>query len=300
MASTFNGARADVLTGIHSFVRGSSNRLISSSGLGWTGVSLEVHDASPTEKKEVISADHIIVLFTGHASRGEKSSQGRCVPYSYDPGAMNIYPAGPLPAARLFTSARLIVCALDPRFVRESSSDLDVPRPSELRCAQNFRDPSLQALIRLLAAEADSGGLSGRLYVDHLAHALALRFLRHREATGSQMYPRSENRPNRALQRVLDRMKAEFATDLDLRTLSAESGYGRTQFLRMFRTATGCSPHQWLTRFRMEQAKTMLKETSRSVIDIALTCGFSTHAHFANTFRKIVGATPSGYRRELR
>jgi AraC-like DNA-binding protein len=76
------------------------------------------------------------------------------------------------------------------------------------------------------------------------------------------------------LQRVLDRMKADLATDLDLDTLAAESGYSRSHFLRTFRAAMGCSPHQCLTRLRVEQAKTILREYATSLIDIALACGF--------------------------
>jgi transcriptional regulator GlxA family with amidase domain len=105
---------------------------------------------------------------------------------------------------------------------------------------------------------------------------------------------------NRLLQRVLDRMKADLATDLDLSTLAAESGYSRSHFLRMFRARMGCSPHQYLTRLRVDQAKTILREYSVSLIDIALACGFSSHAHFSNTFRQIVGVTPSEYRRTHR
>jgi transcriptional regulator GlxA family with amidase domain len=101
----------------------------------------------------------------------------------------------------------------------------------------------------------------------------------------------------RLLQRVLDRMKADLATDLDLNTLAAESGYSRSHFLRTFRTLMGCSPHQCLTRLRVEKAKTILRGNSISLIDIALDCGFSSHAHFSNTFRQIVGIAPSEYRR---
>jgi transcriptional regulator GlxA family with amidase domain len=101
----------------------------------------------------------------------------------------------------------------------------------------------------------------------------------------------------RLLQRALDRMKADLASDLGLNTLAAESGYSRSHFLRTFRAVMGCSPHQCLTRLRVEQAKTILRENSISLIDIALDCGFSSHAHFSNTFRQIVGATPSEYRR---
>ena len=101
----------------------------------------------------------------------------------------------------------------------------------------------------------------------------------------------------RLLQRVLDRMNVDPAATLDLNTLAAESGYSRSHFLRTFRAVMGCSPHQWLTRLRVEQAKTTLREQSISLIDIALDCGFSSHAHFSKTFRQIVGVTPSDYRR---
>jgi AraC-like DNA-binding protein len=102
---------------------------------------------------------------------------------------------------------------------------------------------------------------------------------------------------NRLLLRVLDKMKSDLATDLDLRTLAAESGYSRSHFLRTFRAAMGCSPHQCLTQLRVEQAKTLLRGNSISLIEIALDCGFSSHAHFSNTFRQIAGVTPSEYRR---
>jgi AraC-like DNA-binding protein len=59
----------------------------------------------------------------------------------------------------------------------------------------------------------------------------------------------------RLLQRVLDRMKADLAADLDLGTLAAESGYSRSHFLRTFRAVMECSPHQYLTRLRVERAK---------------------------------------------
>src|SRR3984893_18386836 len=96
---------------------------------------------------------------------------------------------------------------------------------------------------------------------------------------------------------VFDRRMSDLATDLHVSTLAAESGYSRSHFLRTFRAAMGYSPHQWLTRLRVEQAKTILRQNSNSLIDIALDCGFSSHAHLSNTFRRIVGVTPSEYRR---
>jgi protein-tyrosine-phosphatase len=72
--------------GIDALVRGSSTRSFSSQALDWYGVCLEFHDASPTERSEASSADHVIALFTNHRARGESEiSSGRFAPYSYSP-----------------------------------------------------------------------------------------------------------------------------------------------------------------------------------------------------------------------
>ena len=63
--------------------------------------------------------------------------------------------------------------------------------------------------------------------------------------------------------------------------------------------STGYSPHDWLTHLRIEEAKTRLQRKPHSLIDIALDCGFSSHGHFSNTFRRIVGVTPREYRTRL-
>ena len=78
------------------------------------------------------------------------------------------------------------------------------------------------------------------------------------------------------------------------------SGYSKDHFLRMFRSATGFTPHRYLLLLRIKRAQELMKgNTSRSLIDIALACGFSSHAQLSRTFRKVIGETPSEYRRNL-
>jgi AraC family transcriptional regulator len=244
-----------------------------------------------------MSLHYIAALFTDHVSRGESAiSQRRFAPYSYHPGAINLFPAGPIPACRPSTCTKMIVCALDTVLVEEVGSEVLPPALKGSRRQANIRDISMQRLIMLLTEEAESGGVSGKLYTDHLAHALALRFLM--LSAGMHAAGAAQGTmPKRVLQRVLDRMRADLAANLDLNTLAGESGYSRSHFLRTFRAAMGCSPHQWLIRLRVEEAKLMMRDDSRSLIDIALACGFSNHAHFSNTFRKCVGIPPGGYRR---
>jgi AraC family transcriptional regulator len=94
-------------------------------------------------------------------------------------------------------------------------------------------------------------------------------------------------------------MEAGLSSDLDLKTLAIESGYSRNHFLRMFRAATGYSPHQYLLRLRVNRAQAMMKNRSMRLIDVALECGFSSHAHLTRVFQQVIGATPSEYRRDI-
>jgi AraC family transcriptional regulator len=285
------------LATIKSFVRGPSVELCSSRNLGWDGVQVEQHRAYPVERNESVSFHHTIALFTNH-SRGEKAeAAARYAPYSFSPGAIHLFPAGRIEACRSFTETAMIVCALDPELVAEAGEESGTPSTGKLRMITNVRDRALEGILKLLAAEATSGGVSGKLFVEHLARALAVRFRQLCSGWEGYKPSRSGMMPPRILQRVLERMKADFSTSLDLQTIAAESGYSRTHFLRTFRASTGYSPHDWLTRLRIEEAKARLQKKAYSLIDIALDCGFSSHGHFTNTFRRIVGVTPREYRR---
>jgi hypothetical protein len=50
------------------------------------------------------------------------------------------------------------ICALDPEFVNDVGNDLEMPSLTDFRRIMNLRDRSLESIILLLAAEAQSGG----------------------------------------------------------------------------------------------------------------------------------------------
>jgi AraC-like DNA-binding protein len=104
--------------------------------------------------------------------------------------------------------------------------------------------------------------------------------------------------PRHILRRVIERMR-NLDTGLSLQMLAKESGYSRVHFVRMFRAATGHSPHNYLLRLRLDRARELLVSPTLSLTDIALECGFSSHSHLSRVFRQVLGATPSQYRRNL-
>jgi AraC family transcriptional regulator len=94
-------------------------------------------------------------------------------------------------------------------------------------------------------------------------------------------------------------METELDSDFTLTLMAAESGYSRTHFYRMFTAAMGQTPHRYLLQLRLKKAESLLAAGSLSLIDIALACGFSSHAHFSTAFRTRYGLSPSAYRRNL-
>jgi AraC family transcriptional regulator len=70
-------------------------------------------------------------------------------------------------------------------------------------------------------------------------------------------------------------------------------------FSRVFKQATGMTPLQFVTRERITYAQQLIRETSRSLIEIALEVGYSNPSHFAKVFRKVAGVTPTEFRSAL-
>jgi AraC family transcriptional regulator len=255
----------------------------------------------PRMLPENASDKHILTMCSKHPSRFEiRDGLDRWASYAKQPGSLSLIPAGVRPAVRAETAFDLVVCALDSALVGGLDSELERRPEGELRMQANFQDPAAQQLMTLLIADANEGHTTERLYTEHLAQALAVRVL----FFGRGTKPPSKNGrtyglPGHLLRRVIERMRS-FDSDLSLQALANESGYSRVHFVRMFKAATGSSPHNYLLNLKLERVRELLKDRSMSLIDIALDCGFSSHSHMSRLFHKFVAVTPSAYRRSLR
>ena len=70
-------------------------------------------------------------------------------------------------------------------------------------------------------------------------------------------------------------------------------------FASLFTKETGLSPHQYVLRVRIERAKIHLKDDGLSIAEVSRLVGFRTQEHFTKVFRRVVGVTPSEFRKEL-
>ena len=280
-------------------MRGQSILLGTSEALGWDRIAVDRLLVEPGEKPETATAHHTIYLVSGQRpSHGERVDlQGHLTKYFKPPGSLDLYTEGLLPAMYPQAQAEIIKCVVDGSLVSEVAHEAG-GKNNAVPTQIGFHNEAIAGLVRLLEEEVRSGGYSGLLYVEHIAYALSLRLLSCQPDKENMRSPDNRLSPLR-LRRVIERMRADLGSDLTLKALAEESGYSRNHFLRMFRSSTGVSPYQYLLNLRVETAQAMLKDRSTKLIDIALACGFSSHAQFSRMFRRVVGMTPSDYRRQI-
>ncbi|MEI4487120.1 GlxA family transcriptional regulator [Frigidibacter sp. MR17.14] len=72
-------------------------------------------------------------------------------------------------------------------------------------------------------------------------------------------------------------------------------GVTSRQLQRLFREKLGMTPKEYLTTLRLRKGRGLLAETNLSVLEIALSCGFSSAAHFARSFRRKYGVSPTKF-----
>ena len=74
-------------------------------------------------------------------------------------------------------------------------------------------------------------------------------------------------------------------------------GFSVAYFSALFKKETGEGFAKYLMRVRMDEAKTLLRETGLSVTEICERVGYNDRKHFTQTFHKIAGVNPAEYRK---
>ena len=93
-------------------------------------------------------------------------------------------------------------------------------------------------------------------------------------------------------------MENNLARGISLEDVARECGVSRTHFSRGFKRSTGVMAYAWLHGLRIAKAKSLLRDLTRSLPQIALECGFADQSHFTRAFKKTVGVPPGIWRRQ--
>lgn len=97
-----------------------------------------------------------------------------------------------------------------------------------------------------------------------------------------------------------DILSAHLDGEVSHADIARQCGLSPAHFARAFRVSTGVPPHRWLLGRRIEEAKTLLRETVEPLAAVAGRCGFADQSHFTRTFTRVVGISPGAWRRSVR
>jgi len=102
--------------------------------------------------------------------------------------------------------------------------------------------------------------------------------------------------PEFKLRRVTAYIKSNLHRELRLAELGAVMHMSPYHFARLFKSSTGVSPHLFVVHRRIDAATALLTASASSIGSVARAVGFGTSRHFATTFRRVTGVTPSASR----
>jgi AraC family transcriptional regulator len=259
----------------------------------WTHGAL--HDALPGMAAHVIIAHH-----NQGTEINLRTGEGLRVRAKTSPGTIVIIPAGHDGRWDIDGGVDVSHVYLTPERLHSSAEALTGGRSVELLDRLCFADPQITRILALLSDEQMTSDPSARLFLEQAIDLLCTQLVRGHSSFNALPDPA----PRRGLaewqvRRVTTYMRSMIEQEIGLDELAALVSLSRFHFCTAFRLATGQTPHQWLTNLRIARAKELLSDPLLPVTEIALCVGYQTPSSFAASFRKLVGATPSEFRRRL-
>jgi AraC family transcriptional regulator len=272
---------------------------VSSRNQGWENILVEQFQNPAGEGKTYYSDEHMICLSLAPRPvrflqiKGDKTHTSL-----YGKGDISVTPAKTSFFARWDGDDRYLQIRIASSFIQKVARETLHRDPDCLELIPEFRtrDPQIEAIGMMLLSELKQKNLGGKLYIDSLANILALHLLRKYTTSQPHLQIYEGGLPQRQLMQVTEYIHEHLDRDIKLADLSQLLGISQFHFSYLFKQAIGTSPYQYLLLQRIERAKQLLKQTDRSIMDIALECGFNSHSHLSKQFRQLTGMTPKTYR----
>jgi AraC family transcriptional activator of mtrCDE len=156
---------------------------------------------------------------------------------------------------------------------------------------------SIRGLIDLMIAELNKRAPGFHAVIDHLAYLLFVEVLRQQIEQGKVnsglLAALFDSRISKALSAIHNRPGERWT----LESLASEAAMGRSSFAQHFNSLTGIPPMQYLTAWRMQEAKALLQSTKLTMAKISEHCGYDSEAAFRKAFKKTTGIPPGEARK---
>jgi len=266
----------------------------------WPALSVEHRRINAGPQTTFVPICTEVAVIVGGGGRLSRTGDGQTQESVARPGMSYLVPAGTQESRfELSDTMECLHIYMPPRLVDQNALTDHEIEPAKARIAYvgGLRDRTifeigcaLQGLLYRPRQPTDS------LFVDGLQVALAAHLLGNYAIDRWAAPARTPSLDANRMKRVLDYIEAQLGSCIRLQDLAAQACLSPFHFSRLFRDATGLSPHRFVTQLRIERAQEELALARSSLVEIALSLGFGSQANFTHVFRNAIGLTPGQYR----
>ena len=269
----------------------------SSESCGWSSFFVSHQSEAPFHADLRPLDHHLVVLhLTGPVridGRIDDNPRSKVV----SPGGIGFWPAGRQFSITLRDQLETVHLYLSSTVMRKAEETLGYASGKlSYRPLFAMKDELLEQLImeawRIAAKRSDRSSS----YADQLAMAIATRLV-WMNAGSAQEPECDKGLTSSQLEKIQNFIDQNLDSHIRLQDLSDLIGHSASHFSRQFKNATRKSPHQFVVFQRVERAKRLLRNSTSSIAEIALDCGFAHQEHLTHVFRRVAGVTPGNYRK---
>lgn len=265
-------------------------------------LNLEYFEAQPARMPTArFDQHHLLLNLRTDPHRVENWRDGEHRDFVYRFHEIVLTPAGIESGWQWHARSKVIVITIDPpRLRRFAESELGVILTDrQLRDVPQALDEELcQSGIMLLDALRTRGTGSEVMY-ESLARVFLVQLVQRHGEERAPALDAGTGFTTRHYKRVLDHIANHFGQPIAIEELATVAGMSTAHFSRLFKATIGDTPYQFVMDYRIEQARKMLSDRDRPLIDVALACGFADQPHFTRIFKRMTGKTPREYRAAL-
>jgi AraC family transcriptional regulator len=268
---------------------------LTSAVVQWRGLAIEDYRIPACVIPYHEHPENFIHVVLGGAVRYEVATAGRHLSFRAQAGTTFVLPRGTADELRWAGPTHRIAVAVHPSLLVNALEETAGEHDIELTQHWNVIDRNIMALLVAMTTDLDEGSPAGRLYGESLANALAV-YLLSRYAVHRRV-PRmfKGELPRYRLNRVLEYIADNMAENLGLAELAAVTGMSPHYFCELFKRTMGWSPYRFVLLKRIERAKELLRDPTLSILEVGVRVGFQNPSHFAKTFNRFVGISPSKF-----
>jgi len=272
----------------------------SSRPLGWKPLNIERRELEPGgDCWPGGLTEHLIFvsLGDGHVIR---ESGGDISDKEVEAGLVSIHPSDTPVRWAWDTRLSFAMMSLEPEYlnkVARESFDFD-PAKVRLKPVEGQRDPVISNIAGALMREVMSGDAGSRLYAESLANMLAVHLLRNYTEHPELVEAEKVSVAPRSVIQAMKYIHENYPGDVSLANIAGAAHLSSYHLTRVFKKATGMSPHQYLVQVRVNSARSLLTAGAgdRSLAEIAAAVGFADQSHLTRHFKRMLGITPKQLR----